>query len=74
MVSERVVLDWVRTTTAGVKNELTQFFRIFIYSQDITYTRLNETYTLSGLSHSIFELSPEDDMCLLCRCGLWIYC
>jgi hypothetical protein len=26
---------------------------------------LNETYMLSGLSHSIFELSPEDDMCLL---------
>ena len=26
---------------------------------------LNETYTLSGLSHLIFELSPEDDMHLL---------
>jgi hypothetical protein len=26
---------------------------------------LNETYTSSGLSHSIFELSPEDDMRLL---------
>jgi hypothetical protein len=28
-------------------------------------TLLNETYTLCGLSHLIFELSSEDDMHLL---------
>ena len=113
MVSQGAFLDWVRTVTAGFEIALTQFSRIFLHSQDLTYTRLREstsyfgfsprrcfhaslsrsimlqfkqnvmekirsipsttsilsllkeTYTTSGVSHSIFELSPEDDMRLL---------